>query len=435
MFLTGLLLGCALAVAEARLPPAGAQAFDHGMTAFRKGDFPQALVAFLEARRDGIHDPQLSYDLGVTYYRLGRYAEARREFTALTGLSSLAALSHYNLGLIAMRQHNAVCARTEFNAAYSQAREPALRTLARKALGELGTTPAPVFRWTAFAGTTAGYDSNVALTSESTVLTPAHRGSGMYSLLAGAIGQLTGNSLQGWQAVGTFYRVDYPQVSQFDQSYVHLGGQYRWGSERWNHMLGFYAGNLTLGSSKFESLATVSADTQYDLTSNDTLRGFYRYTRIQGGTDFDYLSGWHQSLGVENTLHMSRADLTLGYTFDFNERNNFNAGSQFLSASPTDNGLYGILNWHFTDITALYAETDYQHSHYQGADTVLANGAAVNIFREENHWSTTLGLHYFLSQRWSLRFDCSFTDNRSNIPQFSYHSNQIMTSLDYVFAH
>ena len=435
MLATGVLVYCFIKAANAYAPVSGAQAFERGAEEFHAGNYSQALAGFLEARRDGIQAPQLSYDLGVTYYHLGRYDEARREFTSLTSVPSVADLSHYNLGLIAMRQHDEARARAEFSAAYMDAQAPALRTLASAALDSLGPEPTHNPQWTAFADAGVGYNSNVALTSESTTLTPSHQGSNVYSLLAGAITQLSGNSQQGWQAVGTFYRVDYPLVSQFNQSYLHLGGQYHWSTGNWSNMFGLYAGDITLGGTNFESLATVSADSSHAFASGNSLHAFYRYTRVRGSGGYDYLTGWHQSLGIEGTLQMAHTDLTLGYTFDFNERNNYNAPPQFLSSSPTDNGLYALLNWHLDDATTLFLESDYQHSHFQGADTLSQVGTSTSIFREDNWWYSALGMNYTFSQHWSLRLDCSFTDNRSNITQYSYHNNQIMASVEYVLSH
>ena len=435
MLVTGVLLGCALATASARSPPFGIQAFVRGTAAFYKGDYSEALAAFLEARRDGIQSPQLCYDLGVTYYHLGRYDEARREFTTLTELSSVAALSHYNLGLVALQQHDQPRARREFKQAYASTQTLELRALAAAALDTLGPEPTPNPRWTAFANASYGYDSNVALKSESTTLIPAQQGSDVFSLLSGAIAQLSGSSAQGWQAVGTFYRIDYPKLSQYDQSYLHAGGQYRWSTESWSHILGFYAGEVTLGSANLETLGTFSADTRYTYPSGNTLHAFYRYTRIKGSSDYDYLTGWHQSIGIEDTLQMARSDLTLGYSFDFNERNNYNSPSQFLSSSPTVNGLYTLLNWHLDDATALHFEASYQHSHYQESNMMTQGGIVTSILREDNWWSSAIGLSYSLDASWSLRLNWSFSDNRSNISQYSYNSKQIMASLEYVTSH
>jgi len=432
-FVSAVLLGCLTApAAVAAQPSSGVTAFERGVAEFGSSDYGRALADFLEARNDGVDGPQLGYDLAVTYYHLGRYLEASHEFKVLTGISAVAALSHYNLGLIAMRQGDDATAADELHTAYTTATDPTLRTLAEAALSQLESTPAREPRWTAFANAGAGYDSNVALSSESTVITPSHRGSDVYSLLAGAVAQLTGSGADGWQAVGTFYRTDYPVVSQFNQSYLHLGGQYRWGSAAWSQVLGLYAGDLTLGDTNFETLATASAESSFASSSDNTLHAFYRYTRIRGGSDYDYLTGWHQSLGIEDTRKMTSVDLTLGYTFDFNERNNFRAQPQFLSASPTDNGLYAKLNWRVSDIATLIFESDYQHSHYQGADVIFQGATTTNIFREENWWSSEIGATYSLSDRWLLRLDCSFTDNRSNIPEYSYHSNQVMFSIEYV---
>lgn len=113
------------------------------------------------------------------------------------------------------------------------------------------------------------------------------------------------------------------------------------------------------------------------------------------------------------------------------ERNNFNSPSQFLSASPTDNGLYAVYNWHINDVLQTFWEANYQHSHYQGADNVFQSGAVTGVFREENWWSTALGLRYAWSPYWAVRISGRFTDNRSNIVTYSYHSNQIMLSLEH----
>ena len=426
-----LFLCCISTVVEAGASTAGTQAFNRAVAAFQTGKYRRALAGFLEARRDGINSSQLTYDLGVTYYRLRRYPEAQLEFSALVNIPSLAALAHYNLGLVAMRLHDKARALAEFNNAYVSAGNPGLRALASEALARVNTRPPVASRWTVFGDATFGYDSNVALTSESTVFTPAHRGSSLYSLSAGAIGQVSGSTQRGWQVVGTFYRVIYPKVSEFDQTYLHFGGQYQWKQGNWSPRLGLYAGTVTLGGADFENLVTFSADTRLHTSANNEWRGFYRYTRIRGSSGFDYLTGWHQSLGVEDALHFDNADLKFGYAFDFNERDNFNSPSQFLSASPTDNGLYAVYNWHINDALEAFWEADYQHSHYQGADIVIENGAATSVFREENWWSTGLGVRYAWSARWAVRISGRFTDNRSNIVPYSYHSNQILVSLEY----
>lgn len=426
---------CLFTASNVQASTAGRQAFDRGIAEFRAGDYLQALADFLEARREGIQNPQLGYNLGVTYYHLGRYDEARREFTSLTQIPTLAALCYYNLGLIALQQHDQPRARKEFKQAYAGTQTPRLRALAAASLDTLSPELFPNPRWTAFVNGGFGYDSNVALTSESTTLTPAQQGSDVYSLLAGAIAQLCGNSAQGWQAVGTFFRIDYPKLGQYNQSYLHLGGQYRWGTDSWSHMLGFYAGEVTLGSANLETLATFSADTRYAYPSGTTLHAFYRYTRIKGSSDYDYLTGWHQSLGFEDTLQMMRSDLTFGYSFDFNERNNYNSPSQFLSSSPTINGLYAIFNWHLGDATTFHLEADYQHSHYQESNTMTEGVAVTSILREDNWWSSAIGLSYSLDKNWSLRLNWGFSDNRSNISRYSYNSNQIMVSLEYVMTH
>lgn len=419
-------------VVHAQSGTRGAQAFARGITAFRQRNYAQALTEFLAARQFGIDAPQLGYDLGVTYYHLGRYSEARHEFSLLTSIPDLAALAHYNLGLIAMHSGDRSGALAQFDLACRLAPDAQLRTLAAEARSRLDSGFVSQPNWTAFFDTGAGYDNNVALTSESTVLAPTHTGSSVASLLAGVTGQLSGREVRGWQVVGTYYRMQYPSVSQFNQTYLHVGSQYRWSPPGWSNTAGFYLGDLTLGRSNFETLATVSVDVKRHLGNGDELRAYYRYTRVRGDGVYDYLTGWHQSLGAESVFRFTHTEFTLGYSFDFNERNNYNSASQFLSASPTENGLYAVLDWHRTPALNWSFEADYQHSHYQGADFIPLNGATTSVFREENWLSAVVRLNYTLSDRWALRADWRFTDNRSNIPVYSYRSSQVMLSLEYV---
>src|SRR5688572_23158740 len=102
-------LALALCLCLAPGPAAAAdrtQVFDDAVAAFRAGDYDAALRSFLVARHLGLDTPGLRYNLGVTYYRLQRYAEAQAAFEALSHDPLWSALAHYNLGLVAQRMGN-----------------------------------------------------------------------------------------------------------------------------------------------------------------------------------------------------------------------------------------------------------------------------------------------------------------------------------------
>jgi len=116
----------------------GAQAAEQGVTAFRAGDYQAALQSFLDALAAGLDTPGLRYNLGATYYRLQRYAEAEREFQALAPDPKWAPLARYNLGLTAQRADRPQQAIESFKEAYRTTTDPNLRTLAAAAIERLG---------------------------------------------------------------------------------------------------------------------------------------------------------------------------------------------------------------------------------------------------------------------------------------------------------
>ena len=97
------LLLCLLAPAPAGAAFPGEQDFNRAIASFNAGDFAAALQRFQAAQRAGLDTPGLRFNLGATYYRLRRYAEAQGEFEALARDPQWAPLAHYNLGLTAMR--------------------------------------------------------------------------------------------------------------------------------------------------------------------------------------------------------------------------------------------------------------------------------------------------------------------------------------------
>lgn len=95
-----LLLGCVMG------RPAFADAYRDGFAAYEKGDFETALKQFIDAQLDAPDDPEILYNLGNTYYRLGDFESAARHYAmaAKAGDKTLQEMAHYNLGNTAFRK-------------------------------------------------------------------------------------------------------------------------------------------------------------------------------------------------------------------------------------------------------------------------------------------------------------------------------------------
>jgi hypothetical protein len=96
-------LGLVLALLATTLPAAaqleGANAMSEGNALFRSGLYHTALLRYREAGAAGVDSPLLHYNLGVTYYRLERFAEAQESLERATHDPTLGPLAAYNLGL------------------------------------------------------------------------------------------------------------------------------------------------------------------------------------------------------------------------------------------------------------------------------------------------------------------------------------------------
>lgn len=77
-----LLLGFTMSATGAPVSVVATQAFNRAMAAFQTRQFCGALADFLEARREGLDNTQLTYDLGVTHFCSG---ETLRRAKSLRG--------------------------------------------------------------------------------------------------------------------------------------------------------------------------------------------------------------------------------------------------------------------------------------------------------------------------------------------------------------
>ena len=74
------MLGLLLALPAVADTEAADRAFSVGNDAFRSGNYTRALAKYEEARAAGKDGGRLVYNLGLTHFRLGQYAEARSAF-------------------------------------------------------------------------------------------------------------------------------------------------------------------------------------------------------------------------------------------------------------------------------------------------------------------------------------------------------------------
>lgn len=159
LLLSSLILGALLlAPSPASADTVAAQAaFNEANSAFRNGAYDAALAGYSDALANGKNSSRLFYNMGLAHYHLGQYSEARWAYTEAAKDDRMAALAHYQLGVLANREGDRKSAERWFKRSRANADSPKLRQMSVRALEKIGASQ-PHFEWVFSAG--FGHDSN-----------------------------------------------------------------------------------------------------------------------------------------------------------------------------------------------------------------------------------------------------------------------------------
>ncbi len=145
-----------------------------GKQAFGAGDYLAALAAFETALREGQNSASLQFNLGVTYYKLGRHAQAEQVFLRAAEDPKLAPRAHQNLGLVHLAMGDRSGAREWFAKAAAGTDDDKQRALAVSAAEALQDIEVPAttdptasrFNVDLRIRSSLGYDDNVYLSPD-----------------------------------------------------------------------------------------------------------------------------------------------------------------------------------------------------------------------------------------------------------------------------
>ena len=405
------LLVCLLAPAPAAAAFPGERHFNGALASFNAGDFTAALQGFLQARRAGLDTPGLRFNLGATYYRLRRYAEARTEFEALARNPQWAALAHYNLGLTAMRLGDAEEARAHFDQAHRTSADTNLRALAGIALERLGRASLPPSSGTVVS-LAGGYDSNPALYTDDTAAGTRTGGDAFVEALGASTRNLSGNSARGWNAHGAFVLRKYLDQGEFDLQGLRAGISRDTDSGVAQFSVGGNYGIVYFDGQLLEQAAALDVQGRTRLQGGRDLRGRYQLASIAGGSHYRYLDGWQQRLSADVGFAWQRALWRAGYQLDIEDRRD-------PGYSPRRHLLFAIAELPDVAGWKTEARAEYRASRYRD---VLAR-------RDRRH-----GLALHASRDAGARrrafVDYSYYRNDSSITGYDYRRSQLMLGLE-----
>ncbi|MGM0413376.1 MAG: tetratricopeptide repeat protein [Pseudomonadota bacterium] len=398
----------------------GQDAFEAGREAFEAGDFEAAAEAFERARDAGESSATIHYNLGVSYYWLGRYNAATEAFRRAAETPAMRALAWYNLGLVARARGDSAAAREWFRRSHEAAEEPALRERAARELAQEGEPERP---WSAVVSLKGGHDDNVVSPDTDTVSDNADAYLEAYA--AGSV-TLTGTEADGWSARAAWYALDYFDLDDYDLNLLRGQLQRQWEGATWATTAGVELDHSTLGGDAF--LDTLSARLEAERPLGETWLALrYRPSVIRAGqAGYDYLAGQRHQLRARARWFLDESRLDLTYHYETNDRDDYEVGTEFASYSPRRHGLAVSQQWNLAPRWWLDWEVEGVRSDYPDTD-VLADGAQIR--REETRLTAGVSLTRRLSDHWRLTAEARRTDTDSTLRAYDYAHNEIAAGV------
>lgn len=408
---------------------AGQDAFQAGVDAFRQGNYERALAHFLSARRSGLRSRALLYDLGVTYYRLGRYGDAERVFARLRDtVPSARALATYNLGLVARSRGDRERAAEYFRGAYDEAEDGGrLQRLAESALAAVGEPLRPAGRGlSGGVSMAAGRDDNVAFEPS------GDRQEGGDAFL-----EAFGWARYDWavgrrdrlRAQASLYALRFTQLHDYDLLDLHLGGSWLRRQSRWRWELGGGVDRLWRDGRTALDSASARAIGRRRLTGGWTVEARYQVTRYSAAARYDYLDGWRHEVGPALELDAGRAWARLAYTWAWNDRRDERVGDRFYSYSPTVQALSLEGRWRILPRWHLKGGGELRDSRYADEDVRQGSSGLYSRRREDRYWRASLGVERDLGRSWTLFGEYRHMANDSNFSDEDYRRNVWMAGM------
>jgi hypothetical protein len=320
----------------------------------------------------------------------------------------MAALAHYNLGLVALARGDSADAKRWFTQSRSETQDERLLGLASTQLAKLTPEAAPAPNWTAFASLLAGYDDNVALVSNSDVLG-----------VSGSEDAFLDGQLVAALPVGEFWRFDagamllqYRKLDEFNQITAYGGGRYRIDLGNWTADAGVQLAYGTLGGDSFQNLQTAQLQGSTDLAPDWRLRLRYRLSNIDGMGDYTGIGGTRQEVSVR--LGREKNGWRIGAEFqledsDLRDESLSMARHQFAVSVERSLSAAWLLECQLTR----------SHSNFDSA----ASG-------DEDRTDVEVSIARVLASNRQIVLRYAYADNQADRGDFDYQRNQIALGLE-----
>ena len=421
-----LLLPVLPAVAESD----ASELFLEGVAAGRAGDHEQAVHHFEAARDAGLDTPQLHYNLGVSYRRIGENEAAKQAFRRAARSPEVAGPARYQLGLIALDEGDTAEAGKQFRESERVARTDRLREASRSQLASLGVpTRREPARGRAFVALEGGYDSNVAKTDE----TAQERTDGAFygDLLGWGEYRLTPADAADIRISGILNTRLHAGEAEANLLYAQVGPAWHEEIGDWSTRLGFQVSEFQLDGDRVERTAELVAGAERAFPRIGDVRTRVRLGRASGGTGFGYLDGYRHDFRLALQRPQDAIPWFVRYDLIYEDRDDLDtADGGFQSASPLRQGVTAGIRPVLADGSLLEFTASYRVSRFADPD-VLPDGDRVR--RKDDLIRLEAGLVRPLRGEWDFAIRVSWTDNSSNRDDFEYDRVQASVGVERAF--
>lgn len=410
-----------------------ADAYHLGIDAFKQGRYEAARDYFVAAYDAGRHDPTLLYNLGAAQYKLGDYPAAYESFGQIRDDPTWGALALYNLGLIDEKRRDDANAQRHFRAAYETSRSEKLKQLAASKIVAPQSATQNDSNWFGIASLSAGYDDNVVLLNDQSLVSVSNEQDYFYEAFASASSFVSGDVNRGWRADFSGYYRGYRDQSDYDYGGAATGLTYNrvTGNSQWQ--LGGRADAESVGGDTY----TVSGSMRAQLLrtiGEFGLRIRNELAYIDGASNYGYLTGWQDRLGIQIARTFGASRLRLGYELELNDRRDDSTATEFFSYSPTWNRFYAAATTSVSDSFDIGLRADYEISRYRDENVQTNPDGSVSIAaRDDDRYSASLRATYHALRNWDLYGEYRYANNSSKFSEYEYNDNQIQIGIERPF--
>jgi len=389
--------------------------YELGVKAYKAGDNEAAARYFESAMNQGMNALSLQFNLASSYYKVGRYEEAKKLFEQLYKTEAMRDLAEYNLGLIALKQNEWPLARDYFTSVVNSGRDKKLTSLSEQQLAILNKAEKRV-KVTAFAN--IGYDDNVVSVSSESAL---NESDSYFDAYAAVDYLISGKRGDGWIADASVYMLHYDDIDSSNLDLYELGVKRTLKLSDWTTSLQLKYSTILYGDEDYTSSMMLDAKGYKKLSRVDRLYLRYRYEDISSDDAiYDYLEGSRHRAKLEYRNTSSKNIRQLYYELEINDRGDLVGSSYSYEYSPTRHTLRGKLTHFLNEDWHLRGDLSYRFSDFPSSST---------MDREDERWKLVLAADYLIDTSFKLSSKLQFIDNSSTEDRYEYDKSMVSVGL------